>query len=366
MVHHIAVLYIADLYIALQTCFECPWKDLELPLLKQPKRLQTKVIDYFDAFMSYKNKRTKAACTENAMQLMFQVSLSYYEMLFTDPRNLRLTEADSGRVASIFWIFTLVVKVVGIVSSGKTLILFGHLILILFRILNLAVSTITGLMIAYDINEKLTQGVRPSILKVFAFSCRIVFRLIFFTFGNLTILVFFLNDQRIDKWRTILLGDNAAIVAGILLFWLNFIGLMVINASGEYLSLLVMNWKSFWMKDKSWKLKCDQFWKCMPFKLVMPFETEFLFVQSHKNEFSFIMMSWVQYLYEYNHGYRQVRTDLVWATIKLLKGPIVQPKILPCSIYPSRCSNLFTLWLFYFRHVFDSWKLWLFRYVYKL
>ena len=56
------------------------------------------------------------------------------------------------------------------------------------------------------------QGIRPSILKVFAFSCRIVFRLIFFTFGNLTILVFFLNDQRIDKWRTILLGDTAAFV----------------------------------------------------------------------------------------------------------------------------------------------------------
>ena len=76
------------------------------------------MIEYFDTLMSYKNKRTKAACTENAMQLMFQLSLSYYEMLFTDPRNLRLTEADSGRVASIFWIFTLVVKIVGIVSSG--------------------------------------------------------------------------------------------------------------------------------------------------------------------------------------------------------------------------------------------------------
>ena len=58
----------------------------------------------------------------------------------------------------------------------------------------------------------LFQGIRPSILKVFAFSCRIVFRLIFFTFGNLTILVFCLNDQRIDKWRTILLGENAAFV----------------------------------------------------------------------------------------------------------------------------------------------------------
>ena len=96
----------------------CPTKDIELPLSKQPKRLQSRVIDYFDAFTSYKNERTKAACTENAMQLMFQLSLSYYEMLFTDPRNLRLTEADSGRVASIFWIFTLVVKMVGIISSG--------------------------------------------------------------------------------------------------------------------------------------------------------------------------------------------------------------------------------------------------------
>ena len=62
---------------------------MELPLSKQPRRIQTRVIDYFDAFTSYKNERTKAACTENAMQLMFQLSLSYYEMLFTDPRNLR-------------------------------------------------------------------------------------------------------------------------------------------------------------------------------------------------------------------------------------------------------------------------------------
>ena len=53
-------------------------------------------------------------------------------------------------------------------------------------------------------------------MKVFAFTCRIVFRLIFFTFGNLTILVFFLNDQRVDRWRTILLGDNAAIVGKVL------------------------------------------------------------------------------------------------------------------------------------------------------
>ena len=108
--------------ICLWRRFECLWKDLELPLSKQPKRLQARVIDYFDAFMSYKNERTCAACTENAMQLMFQLSLSYYEMLFTDPRNLRLTEAESGRVASIFWIFTLVVKMVGIISSGKWLI----------------------------------------------------------------------------------------------------------------------------------------------------------------------------------------------------------------------------------------------------
>ena len=50
---------------------------------------------------------------------------------------------------------------------------------------------------------------------MFAFSCRIVFRLMFFTFGNLTILVFLLNDQRIDKWRGILLGDNVAIIGNI-------------------------------------------------------------------------------------------------------------------------------------------------------
>ena len=36
-----------------------PYIDLELPLSKQPKRLQTRVIDYFDAFTLYKNERTK-------------------------------------------------------------------------------------------------------------------------------------------------------------------------------------------------------------------------------------------------------------------------------------------------------------------
>lgn len=71
-----------------------------------------------DAARNQSKNLIKAACTENAMQLMFQLSLSYYEMLFTDPRNLRLTEADSGRVASIFWIFNLVVKMIGIISSG--------------------------------------------------------------------------------------------------------------------------------------------------------------------------------------------------------------------------------------------------------
>ena len=154
---------------------------------------------------------------------------------------------------------------IGIISSGKWPIKSHeswHKTL--HRILNSACSTITGLMIAYDIKEKLTQaldlildhdswyiyhddgmycyhrvwiilydpynmtcnvclkpwlilskGFRPSILKVFAFSCRIVFRLMFFTFGNLTILVFLLNDQRIDKWRGILLGDNVAIIGKI-------------------------------------------------------------------------------------------------------------------------------------------------------
>ena len=58
----------------------------------------------------------------------------------------------------------------------------------------------------------MTQGYKPNILKVFAFSCRVVFRLIFFTFGNLTLLIFFLNDQRINRWRSILLGDDAVIV----------------------------------------------------------------------------------------------------------------------------------------------------------
>ena len=33
--------------------------DLELPFSKQPRRLQNRVIDYFDCFTSYKNARTK-------------------------------------------------------------------------------------------------------------------------------------------------------------------------------------------------------------------------------------------------------------------------------------------------------------------
>ena len=39
--------------------YDNPDIDLELPLSKQPKRLQTRVIDYFDAFTVYKNERTK-------------------------------------------------------------------------------------------------------------------------------------------------------------------------------------------------------------------------------------------------------------------------------------------------------------------
>ena len=41
------------------------WKDIELPLSKQPRRLQNRVIDYFDAFTSYKNERTKGSFQNN-------------------------------------------------------------------------------------------------------------------------------------------------------------------------------------------------------------------------------------------------------------------------------------------------------------
>ena len=60
-----------------------------MPLEKQSKRLQARFIKFFDSFIHYKNERTMVACTENSMQLMFQLSLSYHELLFTDPRNLR-------------------------------------------------------------------------------------------------------------------------------------------------------------------------------------------------------------------------------------------------------------------------------------
>ena len=152
-------------------------------------------------------------------------------------------------------------------------------------------------MIAYDIKEQMTQGYKPNIFKVFAFSCRVVFRLIFFTFGNLTILIFFLNDQRINRWRSILLGDDAVVVgmvenirniksvlriifwseqAGMYLFILNFIGLMLMNGSGEFLSLLLRHWKAFRRNSRQWKSIKSQFWQCIPFKLVMPFQTEVL------------------------------------------------------------------------------------------
>ena len=161
-------------------------------------------------------------------------------------------------------------------------------------------------MIAYDIKEQMTQGYKPNIFKVFAFSCRVVFRLIFFTFGNLTILIFFLNDQRINRWRSILLGDDAVVVgmvkirkqhekahitwllwsisyavswsypAGMYLFLLNFIGLMLMNGSAEFLSLLLRHWKAFRRNSLQWKSIKSQFWQCIPFKLVMPFQTEVL------------------------------------------------------------------------------------------
>ena len=72
--------------------------------------------------------------------------------------------------------------------------------------------------------------------------------------------------------------------AGILLFGLNFIGLLIMNGSAEYLSLIVRNWNSYRTQDNDWKDKYNQFWKCMPFKLVMPFETEFLYVQNQKSK----------------------------------------------------------------------------------
>ena len=54
------------------------------------------------------------------------------------------------------------------------------------------------------------------------------------------------------------------------------------NGSAEYLSLVVRNWKLYRIQDNDWKMKYNQFWKCVPFKLVMPFETEFLYVQNQK------------------------------------------------------------------------------------
>lgn len=64
--------------------------------------------------------------------------------------------------------------------------------------------------------------------------------------------------------------------AGMYLFILNFIGLMLMNGSGEFLSLLLRHWKGFRRNSGQWKSIKSQFWQCIPFKLVMPFQTEFL------------------------------------------------------------------------------------------
>ena len=76
-------------------------------------------------------------------------------------------------------------------------------------------------------------------------------------------------------------------IAGILLFCLNFIGLLVMNGSAEYLSLVIRYWNLYRVQGDEWKSKYNQFWKCMPFKLVMPFETEFLYVQNPKCKVDF-------------------------------------------------------------------------------
>lgn len=64
--------------------------------------------------------------------------------------------------------------------------------------------------------------------------------------------------------------------AGMYLFILNFIGLMLMNGSGEFLSLLLRHWKAFRRNSRQWKSIKSQFWQCIPFKLVMPFQTEVL------------------------------------------------------------------------------------------
>ena len=56
------------------------------------------------------------------------------------------------------------------------------------------------------------------------------------------------------------------------------------NGSAEYLSLVVRNWSLYRVQGDGWQSKYNQFWKCMPFKLVMPFETEFLYVQSRQSK----------------------------------------------------------------------------------
>ena len=48
------------------------------------------------------------------------------------------------------------------------------------------------------------------------------------------------------------------------------------NGSGEFLSLLLRHWKAFRRNSRQWKSIKSQFWQCIPFKLVMPFQTEVL------------------------------------------------------------------------------------------
>ena len=61
------------------------------------------------------------------------------------------------------------------------------------------------------------------------------------------------------------------------------------NGSAEYLSLVIRYWNLYRLQGDEWKSEYNKFWKCMPFKLVMPFETGFLYVQNPKCKVDFQM-----------------------------------------------------------------------------
>ena len=152
-----------------------------IPLEANPESIQTAFVQYSKDFLHYNDLKNRTACAENSMSLIFQLSLGYYQMMFLNPQVLSY-QAPAGIIdsrsysASTIWIWSLILKLSGVIASSF--------------------SMINGLATAYIIKEQLQYCHSPGILKIFAFCFRITVRVAFFTFYNLSILIFLLNATR--------------------------------------------------------------------------------------------------------------------------------------------------------------------------